>query len=169
MPSTTPLLLALLLLAAPAAAQDSAPVVVGARIRLMAPELTRTWIVGRIIFADSTTVIIDPVTRRWGRPLALDQASLTRLQLSRGRVGSMIHRGTIVGGLAGAALGAYTFWRTEREEGAAPGAWLVIPIFAGGGAAAGAGIGMAIPREGWEPVGVPARVVFEPEGNGARP
>jgi hypothetical protein len=171
MPRTTPALLALalVLLAAPAAAQDSTPVVVGARIRLMAPDLTRAWIVGRMVYADSATVIIDPVTRRWGQPLALDQSSLTRLQLSRGRIGSMIQRGTLVGGLAGVAVGAYTFWRAERVEGGAPGAWLVIPIFAGGGAAAGAGIGMVIPREGWTPVGLPARVAFEPEEEDARP
>jgi|GEM_PF-4792859 len=161
---TTPLLLALLLATAvPAGAQqrEVESVLVGARVRLMAPELTRAWIGGRVVFADSSVVIIDPTTRRWGVPLALNQASITRVQLSRGRIGSQRRMGAVLGGLAGTVLGVYSAWLVKKEEGTTDG-WILVPMFAVGGVGAGAAIGSAIPYEGWDPVELPVNVVYEP-------
>ncbi|HEX2190319.1 MAG TPA: hypothetical protein VHG51_15530 [Longimicrobiaceae bacterium] len=167
---TTLFLFALVLAApaAPAVAQTRArpeveAVLVGARIRLMAPYLTRTWIGGRMVFADSTTIIIDPTTRRWGKPLALDQSAITRMQISRGRIGSMRNRGLLWGGIAGAAVGAYSAWAVERQEGSTTGGWILVPLFAVGGAGVGGGIGAAIPLEGWDRVALPVQVLYEPE------
>ncbi|HEU0080331.1 MAG TPA: hypothetical protein VFQ76_21970, partial [Longimicrobiaceae bacterium] len=114
------LLLAALLPSAPAAAQQAPTeveaVLVGARIRGMAPELTRTWIGGRMVHADSSVVIIDPTTRRWGVPLALDQGAITRMQLFRGRIGSQRNLGAVLGGLAGTVAGVYSAWAIKNKE-----------------------------------------------------
>lgn len=162
---TTLLLLALALApAAPAATQQEVEaVLVGARIRVMAPYLTRAWIGGRMVYADSGVLIIDPTTRRWGKPLALDQSAITRVQLSRGRIGSLRNRGAVLGGVAGAAAGAYAAWAIERQEsGTGVGGWVFVPLFAFGGSGIGAGIGAAIPREGWDRVALPVQVIYEP-------
>ena len=164
---STLLLLALALAPlAPAAAQEDVEgVLVGARIRVMAPYLTRAWIGGRMVYADSGVLIIDPTTRRWGKPLALDQAAITRVQLSRGRIGSQRNRGAVLGGVAGAAAGAYAAWAIERQEsgtGTGVGGWVLIPLFAFGGTGIGAGVGAAITREGWDRVALPVQVLYEP-------
>ena len=157
-----PFLVALLLAAAaPAAAQGASSVLVGARVRLMAPDLTRGWIVGRMVYADSATVIIDPNTLRWGRPLALDQAMVTQVQVSRGRIGTMRNRGALIGGLLGLGAGIYATVRVDGE-GDTTGGWELVPFFTAGGAAVGAGIGIAIPYEGWSRVLLPVRVSFRP-------
>jgi hypothetical protein len=158
------LLLAALLPCAPAAAQQAQgveAVLVGARIRVMAPELTRAWIGGRIVHADSSTVIIDPTTRRWGSPLALDQAAISRMQLFRGRIGSQRNLGAVLGGLAGTAAGVYSAWAIKNKEGST-GGWVLVPLFSFGGVGIGAGVGAVVPREGWDPVDLPVRVIYEP-------
>lgn len=147
--------------AAQGAAQEASSVLVGARVRLMVPDLTRGWIVGRMVYADSATVIIDPNTVRWGRPLALDQAMVTRVQVSRGRIGTLRNRGAIIGALVGLGAGIYSTVAVEREDGVT-GGWVLVPFFTVGGAAVGAGIGIALPEEDWDPVPVPVRVSFRP-------
>lgn len=162
---TTRYLLAVLLAAAaaPAAAQqrEAEAVLVGARIRVMVPELTRAWIGGRMVSADSALVIIDPVTRRWGVPLALDQAAITRMQISRGRIGSQRNLGAVLGGLAGTAAGVYSAWQIKKQDGST-GGWVIVPLFSLGGIGLGAGAGAAVAREGWDPVDLPVQVIYEP-------
>lgn len=167
------LLLAALLPCAPAAAQrqqqqpEVEAVLVGARIRFMAPELTRTWIGGRVVHADSASVIIDPTTRRWGVPLALDQSAITRMQLFRGRIGSQRNLGAVLGGLAGTAAGVYSAWAIKNKEGST-GGWVLVPLFSFGGIGIGAGVGAVVPLEGWDPVALPVRVIYEPGGEPGR-
>ena len=162
------LLLAALLPCRPAAAQQQQQreveaVLVGARIRVMVPELTRVWIGGRMVHADSSVVIIDPTTRRWGVPLALDQAAISRMQLFRGRIGSQRNLGAVLGGLAGTAAGVYSAWVIKSREGST-GGWVLVPLFSFGGVGIGAGIGAVVPREGWDRVALPVRVIYEPGG-----
>lgn len=166
------LLLAALLPCAPAAAQrqprqqqqpEVAAVLVGARIRVMAPELTRAWIGGRMVHADSAIVIIDPTTRRWGVPLALDQSAITRMQIFRGRIGSQRNLGAVLGGLAGTAAGVYSAWAIKNREGST-GGWVLVPLFSFGGVGIGAGVGAVVPVEGWDRVALPVRVIYEPGG-----
>lgn len=167
------LLLAALLPCRPAAAQQQQmreveAVLVGARIRFMAPDLTRAWIGGRIVHADSSTVIIDPTTRRWGSPLALDQAAISRMQLFRGRIGSQRNLGAVLGGLAGTAAGVYSAWLIKDREGSTSG-WVLVPLFSFGGVGIGAGVGAVVPREGWDRVALPVRVLYEPGGEPGPP
>ncbi|HEX7239796.1 MAG TPA: hypothetical protein VF263_05995 [Longimicrobiaceae bacterium] len=155
------LLLVLVFAAAPcvpdARAQGTVPV--GARVRVMVPDLTRGWIAGRMVSADTALVVIDPYRGRWGRPLFLGKNSVTQVQLSRGPEGTLWLRGAVVGTLVGAGVGAYAAWRVEQQE-AASGGWLLVPLFGFGGTGIGALAGKAVVRERWDPVVLPLRVVL---------
>lgn len=164
-------LLLTLSLAFPAAAQESSTVQVGTRIRIIVPDLYRGWIVGRVVSVDTAAFIVDPArAARWGSPLVLAPVSVARLQVSRGREGTLRRQGALVGALVGIAVGTFAGWALDYEEGRQDG-YLVYPSLGG---AAGAGIGVLVggflPKEGWDPVPLPVRTVLGREpGSGVRP
>jgi hypothetical protein len=163
----TPLLLALSL-ALPLAAQESSTVQVGTRVRITVPDLYRGWIVGRVVSVDTAAFILDPThVGRWGSPLVLAPMSVSRLQVSRGREGTLRRQGALVGALVGIAVGTFAGWALDYQEGSSDG-YLVYPSLSG---AAGAGIGVLVggflPKEGWDPVTLPVRTVLgrEPDSH----
>jgi hypothetical protein len=161
------LLLALPLAGLPAsgAAQEASTVPVGARVRIVAPDLHRGWIVGRVVSADSATLVLDPSrVRRWGSPLVLAPVAVTRLQVSRGREGTLRKQGALVGALVGLAFGAYAGWALDYEEGTYDGYLIYPPLSGAAGAGVGVLVGSFLPKEGWSPVPLPVRTVLRREG-----
>ncbi|HEX2091097.1 MAG TPA: hypothetical protein VHG28_01800 [Longimicrobiaceae bacterium] len=162
-PTLCALSLALALLPTAAGAQQVGVVPVGARIRIMVPDLTRAWIVGRMVSADSTLVVIDPEQGRWGKPLFLGQTSVSQLQVSRGIVGTRRNRGAVIGTLVGLGVGAYAARAAGRQE-ASSGEFLLLPLFAFGGTGIGAAIGSTMKEEGWDAAPLPVRVALDRRG-----
>lgn len=144
-------------------AQSASAIQVGTRVRITAPDVHSGWIVGRLVSADSAALVLDPKYRRWGSPLILEPASVTRVQVSQGRIGTMRREGAAAGGLILAAVALYGAWRLDYTEGTYSG-YLLVPLGAVGGAGLGAVLGGFAPREGWEPAPTPVRTVLDEPG-----
>ena len=94
----------LALLGLTAAADDSthAPLATGTRVRVSAPDISATPVVGTVRALDATTLTVD--VRGRSEPLAVPRDRIHQLEVSSGRRSRWT--GTLVGGLLGAAVGA---------------------------------------------------------------
>jgi hypothetical protein len=133
-------------------AQQAAPVTRGRRVRVSTASLTH---IGTVLESKSDTLVLD--VEGGTAPLAIAVASITRLDVSRGRE-SHAFTGGCVGFLAGVATGAAMgfasgdepapcFMACSAEEKALVGA-VVLGL---AGAAAGFAVGAFIHSERWEP------------------
>lgn len=161
-----PLLALLLLAAAPLRAQSEGPVprrvVPGARVRVLEAGAEGRRFTGTVARADSAR--LEVVTGRGGRVLAWDSVEL--VEVSRG---DRTFRHGMTGLAAGAFLG-FAVYRSYADHRYPDGAFNGLAALVRGapvGALAGLGIGLALGRERWRPVGGAAFRPYVVPGGGA--
>jgi hypothetical protein len=124
------------------AAAEEGPIPAGARLRVTTA--TSPAVVGTLAGRDATTLTL--ATDDSDAPRRLDLSAITRLEVSRGRKSHWL-AGLLVGGAAGAALGAYYCSGMNCNDGeTAP----AIAFFGAIGAASGALVGALIRTTRWE-------------------
>jgi len=132
------------------APQDSTPLAAGERVRVTAPAMSPTPIVGAFARLGADTLVIEtPVsTRRFPR------ASVTRLEVSTGRR-SHVGQGALYGGIVGAGVAALALGSSSLCADLEAGGTCALVGAAGGGVAGvllGALIGSATKSDRWEEV-----------------
>ena len=131
----------------------------GARVRVSVPTFNPTtrlrgqarW-VGTLVTLSADTLVLKPKDQ--SAPLAIPLASVTRLDVSRGRV-SCTGRGILTGSLASLALGLGLLASASPEDigDAPPAAGLIfLAVFTVPGAVIGGIVGSKVGGERWEPV-----------------
>jgi hypothetical protein len=155
MRSTTILpLVALFVSASGIAAQDSVRIAPGSRVRVTAPEISRTRIVGTYtrMHADTLVVEVD------GRTHSFLRTAVTRLDVSVGRKGNA-GKGALYGGLLGAGIGALALGSSSLCADLQAGGTCALVGAGGGGIGGlliGALIGSASKSDRWQAVPVAA-------------
>lgn len=146
-------LVSILLAPAPAPAEDLAwgtSVMVGSKVRLLAPGALQGRLQGIVSEMDEKTLVV----LQDNRPVRVSRGAVTRLEVSTGT-----HRKTVKGMIIGAAIGAALFATEEPSDSCEGAVTICYTSRAGamawgavGGAAWGAGIGALIKKDRWSPV-----------------
>ncbi len=123
--------------------QDEPQVIPGDRVRVLAPSVSPDRLVGTMLAMDPDSCVLD-VEGRY-KPVAVPLASLTSLQVSRGKR-SLAGPGAVVGMLTGGIAGVSLALSACKVEGACRSngedKTVVVALVLGvGGAALGAGVG----------------------------
>lgn len=148
--------------------QEAASVVVGDRIRLLAPTLGAEEREGILGGLSRGQVLIKESKN--GPILSVSAAQVTRLDVWRPGTETQAGKGALIGAIAGGVIfGVGGFYATkcpgscsQGEYLSGAGALLAIPG-SGVGALVGALVGRSEKRMGWQPVRLPLRVSATPE------
>jgi len=148
-------LLILLALSTRAQSQDwttpETAVVVGSRIRLLAPTAVQERIEGTVMEVDENSILVSTGDQR---ALRVPRKAVTELEIGTGRHGNAV-RGVLIGAAGGAAVFAVVPPCAGLEPGqTCPTKGQFIGMGAVGGAVSGAIIGHFIKRERWVSVGL---------------
>ena len=124
----------------------------GARVRVLAPSVASSWLVGTVVALDADTLFLMPEDQI--TPLQLHLSSVSRVDVSRGR-NSRAVEGAVGGFLVGAISGAFIShaWCSNKYDcPVRPVTVIGAGLFGVGGAIIGAILGAIIPGERWEVV-----------------
>jgi hypothetical protein len=142
--------LALLPTATKVSAQDIVPLAPGQRVRVTAPTISSTRIVGAYTHGEADTLVIASHGRTWRFP----RSSVTALDVGRGQK-SNVGKGALYGSLLGAGIGALALGSSSLcADLEAAGTCTVVGAGGGavGGLLVGAIVGALIKTERWEEV-----------------
>jgi hypothetical protein len=143
------LLTVMLLAPALGVAADESGFRVGTRVRITAPEiarrLTNPWdadrerLTGTVLALEGDRIVLS--SKDGGEPVVVPRNAVTRVEISRGRLG--VGKGALLGAAIGAAAGLAVSWAGRDDS---PGSWsgaevVLVPLGAllGGGFGAGRG------------------------------
>ncbi|HEY6852630.1 MAG TPA: hypothetical protein VI139_00170 [Gemmatimonadales bacterium] len=144
--------------------QDTTPLAAGQRVRVMAPAVSPTPIVGAFARLAGDTLVVETPASAWRIP----RGSVTRIDASRG-MQSHTGQGALIGGVLGAGVTALALGNSSLcADLEAQGTCAAIGAGAGGlaGLLLGAAIGSYHKSERWERVPANAlRVTLAPGGD----
>jgi hypothetical protein len=155
-------LLPLLVLSSAAASRDLT-LDRGVRVRITAPDLDHSRLIGEVERVDRDTLVINIEASQ----IAVPMASVNRIEISRG-IKSNTLRGVLYGGLAGGLVGGTATAASNDSESLFYGMDIFIGTAIGMviGAGSGALIGWGVQTEHWEEQPLPLSLAFAPLGGG---
>lgn len=137
-------------------AQEAPPIVPGARIRVSAPSFSRDRLIGTVASKSADTLVVK--VENGAAPLSIPLVSITRLEVSRGKVARGVNalKGAGIGLLVGAGVGVVAGLVIDDPQNneITAGAWALFGagVLGGAGLLTGGIVGFARSNERWKKV-----------------